>query len=228
MSPAAAEDVIRFLEENPRFFIEHPELLRASGLLGENSASARVLNLRQRLFDRLKGEREDLIRLLDEIIEIVRRNEQIEEDFAALDRLLFEMPLSAANLTRIALDMERRFGLDYAGFLLCAPDLPGGEEPPRLRALGEEESPHLPPDGAIVLQGELAEGGPLFPGEARAKIRSSAVVPLRTEGRLLGALLIGSGDPARYRAGMGTQLIERLAGRLALGIALLEQAGAAR
>ncbi len=60
MSPAAAEDVIRFLEENPRFFIEHPELLRASGLLGENSASARVLNLRQRLFDRLKGEREDL------------------------------------------------------------------------------------------------------------------------------------------------------------------------
>ena len=31
MSPAAAEDVIRFLEENPGFFIEHPEFLRASG-----------------------------------------------------------------------------------------------------------------------------------------------------------------------------------------------------
>src|SRR3989338_3050141 len=93
MSPAAAEDVIRFLEENPGFFIEHPEFLRASGILGE--ASAKVLNLRERLFDRLKGEREDLLGLLDETIELVRRNEQIEQDFIALDNLLFEIPLSA-------------------------------------------------------------------------------------------------------------------------------------
>ena len=230
MSPAAAEDVIRFLEENPGFFIEHPEFLRASGILGE--ASAKVLNLRERLFDRLKGEREDLLGLLDETIELVRRNEQIEQDFIALDNLLFEIPLSAANLSRIALEIERRFGLAYAAFLLCGPSLGalhGGEEggPPRLRTAGEEEAPHLPSAERVILQGELAEGaGPLFPGGVRPRIRSAAIVPLRAGGRLLGLLLLGSGDPGHYAPGMNTHLLDRLAGRLALGITLLEHLGA--
>jgi hypothetical protein len=231
MSPAAAEDVIQFLEENPRFFIEHPELLRASGLLDEAPASSKVLNLRERLFERLKGEREDLIVLLDETIEIVRRNEQIEQDFIALEKLLFEIPLSAANLSRIALEIERRFGLDHAGFLLCGPSLEAlhgaeGEELSRIRTAGDEEAPHLPSGEGIILEGELAEGaGPLFPPDVRGRLRSSALVPLRTDGRLLGLLLLGSGDPARYGPGMGTQLLDRLAGRLALGIALLEHIG---
>ena len=232
MSPAAAEDVIRFLEENPRFFIEHPEFLRASGILEEASASAKVLNLRERLFDRLKGEREDLLRLLDETIELVHRNEQIERDFIALENLLFEIPFSPANLSRIALEIERRFGLRYAGFLLCGPSpgiLHGGEEgdPPRIRAVGEEETPHLPSGERVILQGELAEGaGLLFPASTRPEIRSAAIVPLRTEGRLLGLLLLGSGDPGHYAPGMATHLLDRLAGRLALGITLLEHIGA--
>ncbi|MBI2178688.1 MAG: DUF484 family protein [Candidatus Tectomicrobia bacterium] len=231
MSPVAAEDVIRFLEENPRFFIEHPGFLRASGLLDESPASAKVLNLRERLFERLKGEREDLILLLDETIDLVRRNEQIEQDFIALENLLFEIPLSAANLSRIALEIERRFGLDHASFLLCGPSLEtlrGGEGDglARLRTAGEGEAPHLPPGERVVLQGELAEGaGPLFPGDIRQRIRSAALVPLRREGRLLGLLLLGSGDPGRYGPGMGTHLLDRLAGRLALGITLLEHIG---
>lgn len=231
MSPVAAEDVIRFLEENPRFFIEHPEILRASGLLEEAPASRNVLNLRERLFDRLKGEREDLLALLDETIELVRRNEQIEQDFAALERLLFEIPLSAANLSRIAIEIERRFGLDHAGFLFCdsaLETLHGGEEDglSRLRTAGDGETPHLPSGERVILQGELPEGGgPLFPAEVRSRIRSAALVPLRAEGRLLGVLLLGSGDPGHYGPGMNTHLLDRLAGRLALGVTLLEHIG---
>ncbi|MEK6709415.1 MAG: DUF484 family protein [Nitrospinota bacterium] len=238
MSPAAAEDVIRFLEENPNFFIEHPGLLRGSGLLGETPAFQKVLNLRGRLFDRLKGEREDLLDLLDETIETVRCNERIEQDFIALENLLFQIPLSASNLSRIAAEMARRFGLEHAGFLLCGVSLEalrGGEmePPPGLREAGEEETPHLPsgPSGPfgekIILQGRLAEGaGPLFPAGVRAQLRSAALVPLKTGDRLLGLLLLGSRDPGRYLPGMNTHLLDRLAGRLALGITLLEHIGA--
>jgi uncharacterized protein YigA (DUF484 family) len=231
MSAVAAEDVIRFLEANPRFFIDHPGFLRASGLLDEAPASAKVLNLRERLFERLKGEREDLLLLLDETIDLVRRNEQIEQDFIALENLLFEIPFSAANLSRIALEIERRFGLDHASFLLRGASLetlPGGQADglPRLRTAGEGEAPHLPAGERVVLQGDLAEGaGPLFPADIRQRIRSAALVPLRREGRLLGLLLLGSGDPGRYGPGMGTQLLDRLASRLALGITLLEHIG---
>ena len=97
MAPISADDVICYLEKNPGFFIEHPDSLRQSGLLTQDSASAKVLNLRDKLFDRLKGEREDLIRLLDETIEIVRQNEQIEKDFIAIEQLLFEQAPSLAQ-----------------------------------------------------------------------------------------------------------------------------------
>ena len=112
MAPISADDVVSYLEENPGFFIEHPESLRQSGLLTQVSTSAKVLNLRDKLFDRLKGEREDLIRLLDETIDIVRQNEQIEKDFIAIEQLLFEQEPSLVSLTGIAKQIESRFRIE--------------------------------------------------------------------------------------------------------------------
>jgi len=230
MAPVAADEVVRFLEENPGFFIEHPDLLRSSGLLEENSASARVLNLRDRLFDRLKGEREDLIHILDETIELVRRNEQIERDFLAIEKLLFEEAPSLARLSEIASEIERRFSLDHASFLLREPMngisvlIPEDEPEARVRPMGKKEKKLAPMNGEPVLKGDLAEGaGPLFPEACRAELRSTGVVPLRVEEDLFGFLLLGSRDPARYAPGMATHLLERLAMRLALGLSLLKR-----
>ncbi len=220
----SAEEVVRFLEENPGFFFDHPDLLRSSGLLTKDSASAKVLSLRDRLFERLKGEREDLIHILDETIDIVRRNELIERDFLAIENLLFQAPPSTPNLARVAEEIERRFALDHASFLLLG-SLDGIPQPAgRVRKAGGEEKTHLPLGGGVLLRGDLAEGaGPLFPAAARGELRSTAVVPLRTEEELLGLLLLGSREPGRYAPNMATHLLERLAMRLALGLSLLRR-----
>lgn len=222
MTPITADDVVRFLEEHPRFFLDHPGLLHTSGLLDERSTSAKVLSLRERLFEQLKDERADLLRILDETIEVVRENEQIERDFLALEEMLFEERPSLEGLARIAEEIESRFGLDHAGFALLGGDgaAPAGGGP-RLRRLSESERTLLPQEEGVVLKNNLDEGDALFPDDRRPHIHSCALVPLHWGGRFLGHLLLGSRNPERYRAGMATHLLERLAARLALGLSLI-------
>ncbi len=230
MEPISADDVIRYLEDNPGFFIEHPDSLRQSGLLAQDSASAKVLDLRNKLFDRLKGEREDLIRLLDETIQIVRQNERIEKDFTAIEQLLFEKTPSLASLTEIAKSIESRFGIAYAGFLLIEPMdgiallAPKLDESSRIRSLGKIEEGLVPMKGGVLLDGKLEGGGrTLFPETLSADIQSTAIVPLEIHRKKIGFLVLGSEDPERYKKGMATHLLERLAMRLALGISIFQR-----
>lgn len=230
MAPISAEDVVRYLEDNPGFFIEHPDSLRQSGLFAQDSASSKVLNLRDKLFERLKGERESLMRLLDETIETVRRNERIEKHFIEIEQLLFERAPSPASLAEIARSIEANFGIEYAGFLLVEP-IDGvpvlaakPEESSRIRALGKLERELVPMEGGVALKGKLeGGGGPLFPEAASAAIQSTAVVPLEFREEKIGFLLLGSSDPARYQEGMATHLLKRLAMRLALGLSLFQR-----
>lgn len=230
MAPISADDVVSYLEENPGFFIEHPESLRQSGLLTQDSTSAKVLNLRDKLFDRLKGEREDLIRLLDETIDIVRQNEQIEKDFLAIEQLLFEQEPSLESLKKIAKKIESRFGIEYAGFLLLEPidGIPviaaKSDESFRIRPLGKIEEELVPMDGGVVLKGKLeGGGGPLFPDTMSGNIQSTAIVSLEIHEKKIGFLILGSKDPERYHEGMATHLLRRLAMRLALGISIFQR-----
>ena len=230
MAPISADDVVRYLEENPGFFIDHPDSLRQSGLLTQDSTSAKVLNLRNKLFDRLKGEREDLVRLLDETIELVRQNEQIEKDFIAIEQLLFEQDPSLASLTEIVKNIESRFGIEYAGFLLLKPidGIPviaaKTDGSSRIRPLGKIEEELVPMDGGVVLKGKLdGGGGSLFPDSLSESIKSAAVVSLEIHKKKIGFLILGSKDPERYQEGMATHLLRRLAMRLALGISIFQR-----
>ena len=230
MAPISADEVVCYLEENPGFFIEHPDSLRQSGLLTQDNTSARVLNLRDKLFDRMKVERENLMRLLDETIELVRHNEQIEKDFIAIEQLLFEQAPSLASLTEIVKTIESRFGIEYAGFLLLEPidGIPvvaaKTDDSSRIRPLGKIEEELVPMDGGVVLKGKLeGGGGPLFPEAFRESIQSTAIVGLEIHEKKIGFLMLGSKDPERYQEGMATHLIRRLAMRLALGISIFQR-----
>ena len=93
MAPITAEEVAKYLEENPDFFLENSELVYTSGLLSGERPKSNLLGIRNRLFTRLNEERRELINLLDATIELVRQNEQIEEDFIAIEKILFQETL---------------------------------------------------------------------------------------------------------------------------------------
>ncbi len=223
MVPITAEQVAKFLEENLDFFLENPGLVGTSGLLKEKDSGPNLVDIRTRLFERLNEERIELMELLDETIELVRQNEQIEGDFLAIENLLFGGQPPGDILGQVAEEIERRFGLDHVSFMLSEEAkgaLPRkADKAGRVRPCPEGGEP--PPE-EVTLAGGLEDGaGDLFPGKARTKLRSTALVPLQENGRIFGLLLLGSKDPERYVAGMGTQLLERLAVRMGTGINLL-------
>ena len=134
MAPISAEDVAKFLEENPGFFLDHPELVGPSGLLdesGENPPDSNLVNIKERLFERLSEERTELMGILEETIDLVRENEQIESDFLAIEQLFFRPAPGGVSLGRVAEEIEERFSLDHASFLLfggAKAAAPAGEE----------------------------------------------------------------------------------------------------
>jgi uncharacterized protein YigA (DUF484 family) len=233
MAPISADDVLRYLEENPGFFMDHPEAINTSQLLDSDAPPDSVLNIRHRLFDRLNEERTELTRFLEETIDVVRQNEQIEANFLAIEKLIFDPSPPETALPRIAEEIERRFGLDHVSFLMTnavvfdplSMSRQGNME--RIRIIPNEEENELAglADG-ILLTGHLEDGAsPLFPENSRADLTSTAVVRLQQGGQILGLLLLGSKDPKRYEKEMATQLLERLAVRLSIGIRLLQLLG---
>lgn len=223
MSPITAEETARFLEENPRFFLEHPELLPSSGLMEENGAPSNILNLRNRLFGLLQDERKELVDLLDEIIDTVQKNEETESKFLEIEKILFTPPLTPDVLPRTAEALERLFSLDHASFLLLdSVSLPQGEESAHLRFISGEDEEISQARENILLSGRLPAGaGALFPEACREALRSTATVPLHSGETFLGLLLLGSKSSDRYKRGMAVHLLERLALRLSLGLSLL-------
>lgn len=223
MASISADDVLRFLEKNPRFFLDHEKALRSSGLLESDTPPENVLNIRHRLFQQLNKERRELMGILDETIEVVRKNEKIEQDFLAIEKQVFHPSPTDISLTRLAEEIEERFSLDHASFLMFHSNehttLPETED--RIH-FAEEKTFHPTSRKAITLAGNLEEGAPIpFPENCRSTLRSVAIVPLTENGELLGLLLLGSKDPGRYTEGMATHLLERLAVRLGLGIRLI-------
>lgn len=230
MAPTSADDVLHYLEKHPGFFLDHPEVVAPSGLMSSSSPE-NVLNIRQRLFDRLNEDRQALMSVLDETIELVRQNEKIESDFLAIEKLIFHFHPEAPeeNLSRIAEEIERRFSLDHVSFLMSesagtpllyvTQDKSNG----RVRVAGAGEN-FPDSNSSIFLQGNLREGASdPFPEDRRGELRSTAVVAIRESGQTLGLILLGSKDPGRYTEGMGTHLIKRLAMRLGMGIRLLQR-----
>ena len=223
MAPITAEQVVKFLEENPDFFLDNPELVQISGLLKESDSGENLVDIRTRLFERLNDERQELMALLDETIELVRQNEQIEGDFVAIENLLFRPEPTGTSLTRIAEEIEKRFSLEHVSILIYESEKEALREemdkPGRIRLVDEDDG-EFP--GDVLLAGGIEEGaGAPFPDEVRSSLHSTAIIPLRDGGQLLGLLLLGSKDPERYMPGMATQLIERLAMRMGMGISLL-------
>ena len=91
MQSISPEDILKFLEENPGFFLKYPEQLEKSGLMEEQDISSKILNIRNRLFEKMREDRQNLLNALEESIKTVRNNEKIEDDFDMLENFVHEV-----------------------------------------------------------------------------------------------------------------------------------------
>ena len=70
MQSISPEDIVKFLEENPGFFLEYPEQLKKSGLMEDHNISSKILNIRNRLFEKMREDRQNLLNALEDSIKI--------------------------------------------------------------------------------------------------------------------------------------------------------------
>ncbi|MBS0593820.1 MAG: DUF484 family protein [Proteobacteria bacterium] len=201
-------DIANYLVNTPGFFMRHAELLASVQLTSPHGQRAVSLQERQMemLRERIKG-------LEQKIIEMIRNS---QDNMAIADRLhQWTMRLlltrDAAQLPQVLpADLQQRFQIPQValrvwGVAEAFADLPAAQPvSDDLRAFAGSLS--LPYCGANA----GFEASAWF--DDAAAVQSMAMLPLRAaEGDdAFGLLVLGSPDPTRYAAQMGTEFLARI------------------
>ncbi|MEK7697369.1 MAG: DUF484 family protein [Pseudomonadota bacterium] len=210
--------VARYLEEHPDYFQRHPELLARITLI--HQVGGRAVSLIERQVQVLRDQSRNLQRQLRELLGNARDNDALTDRLhrlalAMVDGRTLDDALDAAGDI-----LRQEFQFDGARLLLrardgftssrteVAPDDAMLEELLRKVTAGKPvcgEAPEAP-----VLRS-------LF-GEHATDIKTWALIPLGGASPF-GALCLGSRDPYRFHAGMGTVYLTRLGELLTHGLA---------
>lgn len=212
------EAVRRYLEQHPDFFERHPALLAKLEL--SHGVDGRAVSLIERQVAVLRQENAALAKQLRELVGIARENDAVA---ARLHRFALAMADSSAldDVFDTAYEMLRReFRLDAIA-IRCRGRAPGNFS--RAEFVGDDA--RLPEllkrfDGQRPLCGNRADEsllGYLF-GRQASEVRSSAIIPLGNRDAA-GVLALGSHDPQRFHADMGTIHLVKLGDILAHSIA---------
>ncbi|MGD8407537.1 MAG: DUF484 family protein [Thiohalophilus sp.] len=207
-------EIVRYLRDNPDFFERHLDLL-ADMLLPHQPQGA--ISLIERQVSVLRDQKHDLKHRLQQLTDHARQNEDLS---TRLNKLILDLldaddfdDLLALIQERLKSDFDadavviRLFNNSNAPALKAHPDIMDWSEP----AMGAFEK---------VIDGRKPVCGSLKPGQLDAlfsdyadAVRSAALIPLvqsESSKQCVGLLAIGSQDPQRFRANMGTLFLSHL------------------
>jgi hypothetical protein len=201
--------VARWLADHPDFLAHHPEVLALMRLPAPHDG--RALSFQDRQIEILRDKLRQLERRLAELVHISRDNEAISGKMLLWVRHLL-LAESVERLPGIIVDsMRREFTVPLVALrlwrvdpALVAPEwlreVPAGQ----IREVDALVLPYCGPRGEQPFSAWLPSAG--------AEARSIALIPLRRgiEPLSFGLLVLGSGDPERFQAAMGTSFLERI------------------
>lgn len=199
------EEVAHFLKTQPQFFDRHPELLES--ILVPHPHSGRAIPLAERQIFGLR----DKVRLLEgrlgELIRNAEDNDAISERVHRLSLALLAARDYPACLQVLYFHLREDFSVPHVALRLWGRELPAGavegmEVEAALR--DRAESMAGPQCGAAAASPFLA----WFDG-TQEHVRSLALVPLG-QTRAFGLLALGSEDPQRFYAEMGSLFLRRI------------------
>ncbi len=204
-----AEDVARYLTENPAFFEQYSELL--SQILVSNPHGGRAIALSDRQVLTLREKNKTLEAKLSELIQFGEENDAIGEKMHRLVLALLASREMPALLSALYYNLREDFSVPHVALRVWR----GHDVAQRAGGMPE----FRPVTGELVqYAGALAQPycGPRanaeaagWFGEAASHIRSVALMPLRDE-VCFGMLALGSEDVMRFYPEMGTLYLKRL------------------
>jgi uncharacterized protein YigA (DUF484 family) len=208
--PASAEQVARYLHDNPGFFDAHPELL--ASITVPHAHGGRAVSLVERQVDLLREKNKALEMRLAELLRIGQENDAIAgrlqkltrdllraRDVRQLPELLVESMTEGFAVPQVAL---RLWAIDEAHRTL---PYAAAAEADVVTLTDSIRQPYCGANAELKVAMWLPGGG--------AQTRSIALLPMRVGAapEAFGLLVLGSPDPGRFAPDMGTAFLERIA-----------------
>lgn len=202
--------VARYLEDNPDFFSDRPDLLAQLELTHPERGTA--VSLIERQVGVLRAQGQALQRQLRELISNARENDVIGRRLHAFACSLLQADGVPAVIEISRTQIREKFRLDAATLRLASASAPESasaeivaEDDDDLMQLLESAKGDAPVCGVALPEALQAR---LF-GETAEGIRSVVIVPLAGDDTR-GVLVLGSQDPHRFEPGMATDYLVRL------------------
>ncbi len=190
-----------------------------------------VIPFNEKLFQKTLRQNEQLTARLHALIEIARVNQQLQQQFDALEQRILRSR-SLRDMARVIVrEIKKRFEVDHVTLCMALDpndvlskgqeSRPSGQSPSYLRIVDPATLRGALPRAvrAPLLDGEpRGDAAPFFNEEEMSEIRSRAVIPLFLAGSLIGTLNLGSRDADRYRSDQGTDFLRQLGCKISLVI----------
>ncbi len=204
-------EMVRYLRDHPAFFEEHQDVL-AGMLLSHASGSA--VSLIERQVQILREQKEEQKRKLQSLINTAHNNEKLNTN---VNNLILEL-LDASSLDDVLQVIEQRIRADFEADAIVVKLLASGNEVLKEHAeLTAWQQPALV-IGEKVMTARQPVCGAFNTEQMQAlfndaDIQSAGIVPLakdKNSKNCYGIIAIGSYDPQRFRADMGTLFLSLL------------------
>ena len=197
-----AKDVAQFLKANPQFFDQHPQLLES--IYVPHPHGGRAIPLTERQIVSLRDKVRMLEGKLGEFVRFGEDNDAIGEKVHRLSLALVGAKDAPAAAQALHFHLREDFSVPHVALKLWSQEEVAAELRDKAESMG------APLCGA-------AAGSPFLGwfGEAAEHVRSIALIPLG-QTRTVGLLALGSEDPQRFFAEMGTLYLRRI-GELTAG-----------
>lgn len=226
-APAPTEaQVVDWLKRHPDLLDRHPDLLKAlaerrdapgaSASGAAALANGAVVDLRQVLVERLRGEVAALTRDRDALVGTSRTNLVAQQRVHAAVLDLMDAASFEQFVATITADLGPRLELDAVA--LCVESTAPNRTLPmaglRLLAVGDVDR-LIGPGTAVRLRPEVAAERAIYGRAASFLVKSDALLRLgASPAAPTGLLALGAREPGHFRPGQGTELLRFLAGAI--------------
>jgi len=199
-----AEDVAKFLEDNPAFFEQYADLLAQIHVPHPHGGRAIPLSERQILS--LRDKTRAVESKLAELIQFGEENDAIGEKVHRLALALLAAGDLSAVVTALRYHLREDFAVPHVALRLWRGSN-GLEEDQRVSEELRSYAARLQHPYCGASNGSEAIA---WFGEAAPHVRSCALMPLRERGEPFGLLALGAEDAERFYPEMGTLYLERI------------------
>ncbi len=202
-----SEEVARYLQDNPQFFEEHADMM--SRLVIPHPHGGRTISITERQMLSLRDKNKQLEGKMGELLEYGEENDTIGEKMHRLGVAMIAAATFQSVLHTLNFHLRDDFSIPHVAVRLWVhPE--GLDEMPEFAAVSEELQTFAETLGQPYCGSTSGFETSSWFGDASLHVRSQALIAMRNGGGTVGMIALGSEEPQRFYAGMGTLYLERL------------------